>query len=188
MSVPFSRRSTAAMVIGVAMLAVAGPAAAQIRPPGADTAPAPADQGRQFGDWRRQCDPPRNGRPETCFILQKLVNKDNNQVIMTVAVAYLGEKQIPAVVLTVPLGVFLPPGLNFAIADAPPVKVVVETCTEQGCRGGTPLSDEMLAAMRKGTKAEVTVVIQPPDGKRRTLNLPISLNGFTAGFASLKKN
>ena len=163
-------------------LAAVGPVAvrAQTVPP---EGAAPARPFQQFDDWRRQCDPPVPGKPESCFIFQKIVSKDSGQNLLAIAFGYYGEKQVPAAIVTVPLGVFLPAGLKLEVPGAKPITIGVETCTQQGCRGGSALTDDDLAALKKGTQATFTM----EDQHRRPLTLPISLKGFSKGFASLKK-
>lgn len=165
-------------------LSAAAPALAQVKPPEGAPGAAPVAKADQFGDWVRQCDPPQDGKPGTCFILQKTIMKESGQQVMAIGVGYYGEKQVPAAIITAPLGIFLPVGLTLTVPGVEPVRVVVESCTPQGCRGGTALTDEILAAMKKGERAEIGM----QDMRRRPVNLPISLKGFTAGFATLKKN
>jgi len=175
-------RRSAIATLAVAIVAAVLPARAQQAPPAAAPGAPPPDSQR-FDDWRRQCEPPQPGKPETCFVFQKVVVKETGRELLAIAIGYLGEKRIPAAILTVPLGIYLPHGLVFTVPGVQPIRVVVETCTPQGCRGGTALSDDILAAMRKGERGEVTL----QDARQHTVNLPISLKGFTRSFASLNK-
>jgi invasion protein IalB len=149
------------------------------------SAPASADlkQGEKFDDWTVGCEAPKaEGATARCFIFQNILVKESRQQILLMAIGLLGENKQPAAILTVPLGVFLPAGLTLTVPDVKPVRVVIETCLPKGCRGAVALNDELLEALRKGDKAQVTLM----DARRRQINLPVSLKGFTKGFAAVK--
>ena len=87
------------------------------------------------------------------------------------------------VVVTVPLGIFLPGGLTFSVPGTAPARVAIETCVIKGCRAGLVLAEPLLNAMLNGTRARVSL----QNMRRRPINLPISLDGFSAGLAALPK-
>jgi invasion protein IalB len=154
---------------------------------GLSLAPAPASadlkQGEKFDDWTVGCETPAtDGAPARCFIFQNILVKESRQQILLMAIGLLGENKQPAAILTVPLGVFLPAGLTLTVPDVKPVRIAIETCLPKGCRGAVALNDELLEALRKGDKAQVTLM----DARRRQINLPVSLKGFTKGFAAVK--
>lgn len=147
--------------------------------------PASADlkQGDKFDDWTVGCETPAaDGAPARCFIFQNILVKESRQQILLMAIGLLGENKQPAAILTVPLGVYLPAGLTLTVPNAKPVRIVIEACLPKGCRGAVALNDELLDALRKGDKAHVALM----DARRRQINLPISLKGFTKGFAAVQ--
>jgi invasion protein IalB len=163
----------AAAALAASLLLTAAPAAR-----------AELNKGDRFEDWTVNCEAPKPpATKQRCFILQNILVKDSRQPILLIAVGLLGDNRRPAAVLTVPLGVFLPAGLTLTVPDAAPVLMVFETCTPKGCRAALALAGDVLAGMRKGGKAQITLM----DGRRRQINLPVSLKGFDAGFSAVEK-
>lgn len=143
-------------------------------------------KGQHFDDWTVGCEKPPSEKTERCFIYQTVVNKKNNQPVLQMAVGYLPGKDKsqdrPAALLTLPLGVALPPGVGFKIDDGKMIRLQFERCVPNGCIAGFPLDNDMLDKLKKGLKIEVRV----SDGQQ-VVTLPISLKGFTAGFNALEK-
>ena len=142
------------------------------------------DKGQRFKDWTAGCEKLPGMDEERCFIYQTIVNKDNEQPVLQMAVGYLpvdGGQDRPAALLTVPLGVALPPGIGMKIDDAEPFRVGYERCVPTGCIAGFPLTDELIGRFKRGNRIEVRV----HDGLR-PVAMPISLQGFTAGFDALR--
>jgi invasion protein IalB len=175
MIVSMHRMILAAMAVAAGM-ALPVPAAAQIA------------QGDRFGDWSVGCEkpPPEDAQagsaPARCFIFQDVVTQENQQQVLLIAVGLEGDRKRPAVLLRVPLGLYLPAGLVFAVPGAEPLHVEIETCLPEGCRGGALLNESILNAMRRGERARVTLT----DLRQRELELPVSLIGFTKGFAAVQ--
>lgn len=138
--------------------------------------------GQTFKDWTARCETTPGTQIERCYIFQNIVIKESNQRVLHMAVGYLAANGRPAAVLTMPLGISLPPGVSFGIDDAPSKPVVVERCDPSGCIGATALDAEALAALKAGRQARVDFY----DGTRRKISVPVSLLGFTAGFATLQ--
>tara|TARA_R110000787_G_scaffold25941_5_gene72690 strand:+ start:209 stop:700 length:492 start_codon:yes stop_codon:yes gene_type:complete len=160
------------MLSGVVVLLSSGAAMAQ-----------PA-QGQQFGDWVARCTIPQGAQTQSCALLQNIQQKTpdgQRRSLLAITVGYQGPNKIPTAILRVPLGIYLPAGLTLEFPGAKPVRIVLEICAPNGCVGAVALNAEMLDAMRKGERGKVAL----QDNRRRTINIPISLKGFTAGFASL---
>lgn len=143
-------------------------------------------KGQHFQDWTVGCEKPPSEKTDRCFIYQTVVNKKSNQPVLQMAVGYLPGKtkndDRPAALLTLPLGVALPPGVGFKIDDGKMMRLQFERCVPTGCIAGFPLDNGMLDKLKKGLKVEVRV----SDGQQ-VVTLPISLKGFTAGFEALEK-
>lgn len=142
------------------------------------------EQGQQFRDWTVECERLPGMDRERCFIYQTVVNQDNDEPVLQIAVGYLpmedGREQ-PAALLTVPLGVALPPGIGLRIDQGEMIRLQYERCVPIGCIAGFPLEDDLLGQFRRGVTAEIRV----HDGVQG-VSLPVSLMGFTAGFNALR--
>ena len=150
--------------------------------------PATASQaapknGDKFKDWTVQCDEKATGDVSGgCWIAQNVVDKEANRPVMNISVAFVSEFPEPAVVVTLPLGINLPPGVIFQIDENPPFKLPVSWCLRDGCRVRLLLKEEQLAVFKAGTNGKIT--FQQPSGQGVTL--PFSLQGFTAALTALK--
>ncbi len=139
----------------------------------------------QFKDWIKECEKlkdPKGKEIELCQISQTLVNKEINQPMLKVAAGYVPGKKEAVMIITLPLGVILPPGVQLTVGEGKAARVPITTCLPQGCQAGAQLDNEFTARLKKGSKMIVTFI--GPDGKQ--VNAPISLSGFTAGIDSMK--
>lgn len=181
-----------------AALALATPAGAQQTPdqfpPGQQQAPQldlpPAQKrepGERFGDWTKKCETRPGTQEENCFLTQLVVHQQNEKRhgVLLVAIGYIGENRTPGAILRVPLalGVYLPGGMTLTVPSAEPMRIVFDACMPSGCSGATPLSDDVIIAMKKANSGSVEI----RNIRRQNLRLPISFKGFTAGFAALDK-
>jgi len=153
-------------------LLLAGPTAAQAKPV----------NGKSYENWTVRCEMPKGSKQEQCFIFQNLVLKKGGQRVLHVAIGYIKGRPDPVALITMPLGISLPPGGSIVIDDGDPIRFQIERCEPAGCRAGMTLKDKLLTAFKKGIKATVTFM----DASRRPINVPLSLKGFTAGLKALK--
>jgi invasion protein IalB len=145
---------------------------------------AAPEAGKAFQDWVTRCERAAgdDGR-EQCFIVQNLVLKEGNQRVMLIAVAFPPDEPDPVAVLTLPLGISLPPGVRLRIDGGEEHLFAVDRCIASGCKVGFVLSGELLGAFKRGLQAVVTI----HDGGRQPITLPVSLRGFTAALRSLSE-
>ena len=139
----------------------------------------------QFNDWIKECEKlkdPEGKEIELCQISQTLVNKEIDQPMLKVAAGYVPGKKDAVMIITLPLGVILPPGVQLTVGEGKAARVPITTCHPQGCQAGAQLDKEFTERLKKGDKMIVTFL--GPDGKQ--VNAPISLSGFTAGLESIK--
>lgn len=147
-----------------------------------DLLAAPTDA-QTFKDWELRCEKPEGADEERCFLFQNVMLKKGNQQLLHVAVGYLQNVDRPVAVLTLPLGISLPPGVELKVDAGEPMPLQVEHCLAQGCRVLLGLDDKLLRILKAGNEARVTF----HDGARRPIAVPLSLMGFTAGFNALPK-
>lgn len=141
---------------------------------------------KTFGDWTQHCTSQPGVPGQKCLLSQSVfkTDKQRKQGILAITVGYLGKKDEPAMLFRVPiaLGLFLPPGLKFNVPGTEPVRMVVQSCLATGCSARTPLTPDIIAAMRNsdaGTLELYTI-------RKQLIRMPISFKGFAAAFASLK--
>lgn len=128
---------------------------------------------QRFQDWEVRC--PSDPTQGDCTMTQLVDNPGSDKPVMRVVIAYPPQIDGPAMVFLLPLGVRLAPGLQLTIDNGKPIKFPYQVCIPDGCRADIPVKPELLAQLRSGSKATVSLI--GPDGKR--MDLDLSLMGFT---------
>lgn len=187
--VPSRLKASAA---AVALLAAFGapPASAQQsqEAPGAPEPPpaaeAPLDlTEREFQDWMLRCGRSQQG-PEVCEMQQEQTD-DEGQPIMAVAVGTAPGTPNLVLLVMLPLGILLPPGVTLQVDDGAEVPLEVQLCERRGCRIEKLVEPELLNRLKAGRQATVFFQAPDPQGRPQRLGVPVSLLGFTAALNEL---
>ena len=144
---------------------------------------APKD-GEKFKDWSARCEKPKGSENEQCYIFQNLVTKKDDKFIqvLNVLIGFITTDGKPGLYATAPLGVSLPHGIQLQIDDGKAVRFGYRHCNNNGCLGALALTDELVKQMKSGKQAVITI----HSGAQKPLSIAVSLQGFTAGFTSLR--
>ena len=153
------------------LFAAAAPAVAQVA------------EGQAFGDWVARCVTPPGATRHQCSLQHRVIAKEPKRQLLNVTVGFFGKERTPGALFHAPIGVYLPAGLTLSIPGAQVVRIVYDICTPQVCRAPVTLTPELVAAMKKAGKGDVTI----QDSRRKPLKLPLSLKGFTAGYDALSR-
>jgi len=139
----------------------------------------------KYGDWSVLCESDGSsacamtqlgrdteGFPAIEFIVRKVEEEDAKiEGIKIVAVADI----------ITPLGVLLEFGLRLKIDGEEERGALFRICKKQGCLVREPLSEDVIASLKKGNKAVVTVAAEGAGA----IDIDISLAGFTKAYNSL---
>lgn len=139
-------------------------------------------EAEKFGNWTAKCEESRGKVQGGCFIYQNLVLREGGQRVLQFAVGFVATSDEPIALLSLPLGISLPPGVTIRIGDGAPTRVIVERCEPNGCRAGLKLKPALLHQLAAGRQLTVTF----HDAERRPIDVPLSLDGFSAGLEALK--
>lgn len=137
-----------------------------------------------YQDWGYKCEKPEGLDKEICYIFQRVTNKENNKRISDITIAYpqVGDK--PIMVITLPLGVLLPAGIQLRIDEGEEAaRAPYIVCITEGCQARVTLDEKLTSAMKGGKLLRVAFLIPP----QKELAFPVSLNGFTSAIGALKK-
>lgn len=115
---------------------------------------------------------------DRCRIAQSLVTAETAQPVLLVRV-YADPD--PLVLVTVPLDIFLKPGLAMQVDDGRIQKFGFEICNAEGCHTGIPLTTDILAAFKRGLIARFTYL----DATGSEITLPVDLRGFTKSWEDM---
>lgn len=141
-----------------------------------------AKNGQVFDNWTVRCETPEGMEREQCLIFQMVVLRQGGQRVLHIAVGYVPTSDLPIAILTLPLGISLPPGASLQVGDGDPVRFPVERCEPKGCKAGLKLSQSLLTKLRQGEAAQVTF----HDGERHPVNVSLSLKGFATGLDAVR--
>lgn len=146
--------------------------------PGAGQQGLPSDARTEtHGDWTTVCrDRPEGG--ENCIMVQGVTSNQSGQRVMEVIVGRLRKSGQLGMVITLPLGISLPPGATVGIDQAEPETYAFQRCLPTGCQIEMLLDDTIIERMKRGNRGGVAF----RDLSGQSITIPFSLNGFTAAF------
>jgi invasion protein IalB len=187
-------------VVAAALLAatpvIAPPALAQTKPaakkPATPASPAQAQpqqqpEGQQqaaappqlmYSPWVKFCGKNKDTNNKEVCVITKDGKLENG---MPVAIVQLFEPEGQAKVLrvTVPLGMQLQHGTRVILDQNQPMQSPYKICFPVGCMSDYPVSDEMLAQMKKGK----VITVQAINMQGTPISLPMPLNDFAKALA-----
>jgi Invasion protein B, involved in pathogenesis len=131
---------------------------------------------QNFTDWRVLCQSP--GETSTCQMLQSATTGDDGSAVFLLSISPGQDAASSYAVMTVPLGVYLAPGIEIHVDRRRPFKVLYEVCDRTSCHAGFELSGAVLDAFRQGLDAKVRVWT----AKAQAVEFPVSLRGFSAAY------
>ena len=166
-----------AATLGLAIAVAAGPASGQDQ-----TDQNQKTEDRLIEDWVVRCLPASESQPRTCRMGQSAVATDGGQRLLQVVVGRFGPERLLGAVISVPIGVRLPPGIGLRVDDRKPWSFPFERCSPNGCQVRAVLSEELLQSLKAGLVGYVT--FQDATGQPITINF--SLKGFTAALRELQ--
>jgi len=137
----------------------------------------------EHGDWELRCVRAQDGN-DPCQLYQLLRDVDDNSVaeFNLFPLPEGGQAAAGANVIT-PLETLLTANLRLAIDGGQPKIYPYSFCSRIGCFSRIGLTADEIAAFRKGSAAKVIIV--PAASPDETVELSLSLSGFTAGFNAL---
>ena len=107
---------------------------------------------KSFKDWGYKCEKTQGSNQEICYIFQRISSKEDDKRIADVTIAYLPKIDKPVMVITLPLGVFLPAGIKLQVDDAgkDATGAPFVQCIQEGCQARAKLDNKMIAKMKSG--------------------------------------
>jgi invasion protein IalB len=127
--------------------------------------------------WATRCVSGGRADPIDCSISQRAVTQQG-QLVGAVTIRMPREGGDPLMVVTAPLGLYIPAGISFGVDEGALQPLQLRTCERGGCVADVTLSADILTSMRGGQK--LNIVFQ--NGPQRAVTLPMSLVGFTAAI------
>ena len=207
---PSAPTAALALALGISALALTAPAYAQEAPaegetPATEAAPAdaatadglsmgtPANDGigstyskAAFDAWEQRCVKTETGQ-DPCQLYQLLKDEQGTSVAeINMFPLPAGGEAVAGATIIAPLETLLTAGLRIAIDGAEPKVYPFTFCARIGCVARIGFTAAEQAAFKKGAQAKVTIV--PAVAPDETVQLAVSLKGFTAGFDAVAAN
>lgn len=133
-------------------------------------------------DWTVRCGPNPQTQAEVCYMIQQITSKETGQPVLQIAVGKFGPDKRDLALITLPLGVRLPPGIAIEVTGRERRQRPFERCLRTGCQAQLPIDDIVLGEFKAGLDGRI--LFYDLNGKPGAL--PFSLQGFTAAFAVIK--
>ncbi len=181
--------ATLALLAG-GMLVTAQPAGAQ------EAAPAAGDEKKSA--WVKLCEKApvsKTEQKEVCITHHERLDPNNGLPIISAAVRTVEGSDKKRFLITVPLGMAVPPGMQAKIDDMKdPIKLSYTFCLPNGCTAETEASPEIMEKMASGK----TLLVAAINAVGEQIGFQVPLQGFkgtfdgkpvdTAKFANARKN
>lgn len=173
-----SLRSTLIGAFALSLLSI-GAAQAQTAPTG--SGPVQPSDTKQFGDWMVRCYPVKS--PSPCDMFELLANKQNQQRILSISIAYVPSSDKHVIQIAVPLGVLIQKGLVLAADSYATPMLHYRRCDRGGCYVEMLLQPEAVTALTTATgPGKITVYADA--GK--AFEIPFSLKGFVDAHGAMQ--
>jgi invasion protein IalB len=148
----------------------AASATAQAAPADGNAPPQPV--------WTSRCTSDGRKAALLCEVEQSLFITKTGQLVASLNVKLPAETRQPVMMIQLPVGLFLPGGVNFQIDEGKSQSLVIQTCDLKGCYAATTISPELLGSMKSGKR--LSVVFQ--NLNKENVNLAFVLSGFAEGY------
>ncbi|SMX34902.1 invasion associated locus B family protein [Actibacterium lipolyticum] len=136
------------------------------------------------GDWELRCARAPEGQKDPCQLYQLLRDGEDNSVAEISIFALQNEKGAAAgATIVTPLETLLTQQLRVSVDSAKAKRYPFSWCSPAGCFARIGFTPDDISAFKRGAAAKLTIVpVVAPD---QTVDLKISLTGFTAGFDAM---
>ncbi|MGO4704719.1 invasion associated locus B family protein [Microvirga sp. 2MCAF38] len=147
----------------------------------ADVANAQGMVKNTYGDWQMRCETPAGASAEQCALVQNVAAEDRPNVSLVIIVLKTADGKGRLLRVVSQLGVLLPSGLGLKIDQTDIGRAGFVRCLVTGCVAEVVMEDNLISQMKSGQTATFIVFQTPEEG----IGIPVSLNGFAAGYDAL---
>ncbi len=138
----------------------------------------------EIGDWTLRCLKTEDGN-DPCQLYQLLNDSDGNAVAeISIRTLPEGSEAAAGATIVAPLETLLTQPLVLTIDNNEARRYPFRFCNRAGCVAQIGFTADELAQFKRGSAGMLTLV--PASNPEAKVELTISLNGFTAGFAAVE--
>jgi invasion protein IalB len=153
--------------------------------PAPQASPAPAEQQAAqppAPSWISRCSSASRDAPLECAVEESAVLTKTGQLIVLVNIRVASETRQPVALVQLPLGLNLPAGAKLQVDDGKTIDLQIQTCENRGCYSNTPVSPELLAAMKSGKQLKIAF----QNLNKEVITIPMPLADFAAAYEKIK--
>lgn len=133
-------------------------------------------------NWNSQCVSRDRASPATCTLSHSVALQETGQILFRIEVRTRPDRDAVEVIVTAPLGLYLPAGLNLSVDDEALLALDIQRCEQGTCVAGDLLPEAALAAMREGERLQIAFA--PAPSAQQSIEIPLS--GFDALFDAVE--
>ncbi len=137
-------------------------------------AAAPAIAQEEKSPWTKACNTNPNTQKEICFISIEL-RTNTGQFLSNIAIQETEGEARKKLLVAVPTGVLIQPGLRIQIDDSKPVQAKYSICAPNACYAELAIDDTFINAMKQGGEMRVA----PYNQQAKEIVFKMTLIGFT---------
>ncbi|OWU71950.1 hypothetical protein ATO2_01135 [Roseovarius sp. 22II1-1F6A] len=135
------------------------------------------------GDWEIRCVRTEAGN-DPCQLYQLLKDGNGNSVAeMSIFDLPSGQQAVAGATIITPLETLLTQQIRLSVDGSQGKRYPFTLCTRIGCFARVGFTEEDVNAFRRGAAAQITIV--PAGAPDQTVDLAVSLSGFTAGYSAM---
>jgi invasion protein IalB len=187
-----SASTIARIIVAVALVSAAGASSLALQqhsPSPAAKQPAGGEAGgetkvtvRPGAGWASKCESQSRQTAMECYVEQTVVMAQTGRLLVSARIRVPPDTRQPVMTIQVPLGLYLPGGLDLQVDDEKPQDLAVETCDLKGCFAGMVVPKEMLAAMKTGKVFKVTL----ENLTKEKISVPLPLTNFARAYKNIQ--
>ena len=156
----------------------AKPAPAQPQKP-AQAAPAKKpDEEKINSAWVKLCDDIKGVKGDVCLTHHERFNPNTGRPLISAAIRKIKGQEKEMLLVMVPLGRLLKPGLLFKVDDEEPIKLDYSFCTSVGCVAETQATPEVIAKLKKGKRLDIGTMSL----NQKRIGFRVPLTGFSRAY------
>ena len=152
------------------------PAGGETQSASANPAPAPG------GGWVAKCVSESRQSPLECSMEQAVVLTNTGQLVASLLVRVPTDTHQPVMMIQLPIGLFLPAGINLQVDEGKPQPVPVQTCDGKGCYAGMQISAELIGALKSGKRLTLTF----QNMAKNNIVVPMALDNFADAYQKIQ--
>lgn len=127
--------------------------------------------------WTKICTQNKQTKKDICLVSQE-IRSANGQFLASVAVREIDGDENRSILISVPPGMLLQPGIQFKVDENEPRAVKYGICFQKYCYSELPIKKDAIDEMKGGNNLTVTTFSQ----QGKAIGFELTLTGFTATY------